>query len=71
MALKIMYEALELDSINADILHRLVALLMDNNDHQNAILYNQKFVDHRKLMILIVQNARLQQCIKGLYQLDY
>tara|TARA_B100000029_G_scaffold507326_1_gene591697 strand:+ start:1449 stop:2948 length:1500 start_codon:yes stop_codon:yes gene_type:complete len=45
MALNIMYEALELDSINADILHRLVALLMDNNDHQNAILYNQKFVD--------------------------
>ena len=46
LALRIMYEAFSQDSLNVDILHRLVSLLMDEEENEQAVLYNQRIIDH-------------------------
>ena len=46
LALEVIYSALEQDSQNVDILHRLVTLLMEQEMNQEAILYNQKIIDY-------------------------
>jgi len=46
LALRIMYEAFSQDSLNIDILHRLVSLLMDQEENEKAVLYNQRIIDH-------------------------
>ena len=47
LALEVIYSALEQDSQNVDILHRLVTLLMEQEMNQEAILYNQKIIDYK------------------------
>jgi tetratricopeptide (TPR) repeat protein len=44
-ALNIMFEAFEKDSLNINVLHRLVTLLLDDEDNEKAILYNQRIID--------------------------
>ena len=44
-ALKIMYDAFEFDSLNIDILQRLVSLLLDQNLNEEALLYNKRIID--------------------------
>lgn len=46
LALSIMIDAFEKDSLNINVLHRLVSLLMDREDYNNAILFNQRIVDN-------------------------
>jgi len=46
LALEMIYMALEDDSVNIDVLHRLVTLLMSQEKNEDAILYNQKIIDH-------------------------
>ena len=46
LALDVIYLALDQDSQNVDILHRLVTLLMEQEMNQEAILYNQMIIDH-------------------------
>ena len=46
LALKMIYVALENDSVNIDVLHRLVTLLMSQDKNEEAILYNKKIIDH-------------------------
>ena len=46
LALEMIYNALEDDSINIDVLHRLVTLLMSQDKNEDAILYNQKIIDY-------------------------
>ena len=46
LALDVMFEAVTLDSMNADALHRLVSLLLEKEDNEKAVLYNQKLIDH-------------------------
>jgi len=46
LALNFMYEAYSLDSLDLDVLQRLVTLLMDKNENEKAILYNKKIIDH-------------------------
>ena len=46
LALKMIYTAIKSDSLNIDVLHRLVTLLMNQNKNEDAILYNQKIIDH-------------------------
>ena len=45
-ALSIMFDAFAIDSLNADVLHRLVSLLLDKEENEEAILYNQRILDH-------------------------
>ncbi len=40
LALEMIYNALENDSVNIDVLHRLVTLLMSQDKNEDAILYN-------------------------------
>jgi len=46
LALEVMYLALDQDTQNVDILHRLVTLLIEEEMNQEAILYNQKIIDY-------------------------
>ena len=46
LALEMIYGALEDDSVNIDVLHRLVTLLMSQDKNEDAILYNQKIIDY-------------------------
>ena len=46
LALKMINTALKKDSVNIEILHRLVTLLMSQDKNEEAILYNQKIIDH-------------------------
>ena len=46
LALEMIFDALENDSVNIDVLHRLVTLLMSQNKNEDAILYNQKIIDY-------------------------
>ena len=46
LALETIFDALENDSVNVDVLHRLVTLLMSQNKNEDAILYNQKIIDY-------------------------
>jgi len=46
LALKMINTALKKDSVNIEILHRLVTLLMSQEKNEEAILYNQKIIDH-------------------------
>ena len=46
LALEVIYMAFEKDSQNVDILHRLVTLLIRQERNQEAILYNQRIIDH-------------------------
>lgn len=46
LALKMINTALKKDSVNIEILHRLVTLLMSQENNEEAILYNQKIIDH-------------------------
>ena len=46
LALEMIYNALEDDSVNIDVLHRLVTLLMSQDKNEDAILYNQKIIEH-------------------------
>ena len=46
LALNVMYEAFSYDSLNVDILHRLVSLLMEKDKYEQAILYNQRIINH-------------------------
>ena len=39
LALEMIYNALDDDSVNIDVLHRLVTLLMSQNKNEDAILY--------------------------------
>ena len=45
-ALEMIYSALKSDSLNIDVLHRLVTLLINQNKNEDAILYNQKIIDN-------------------------
>ena len=45
-ALTVMYTALENDSINIMVLHRLVSLLLDQEKNEKATLINQKIIKH-------------------------
>ena len=46
LALETIFKALENDSVNIDVLHRLVTLLMSQDKNEDAILYNQKIIDY-------------------------
>ncbi len=46
LALKMINTALKKDSVNIEILHRLVTLLMSQEKNEEAILYNQKLIDY-------------------------
>ena len=43
-ALSIMYDAFSYDSMNVDILHRIVSLLMEKDKKEEATLYNQRII---------------------------
>ena len=45
-ALQFMYEAYSLDSLNLDVLQRLVTLLIDQKENEKALLYNQKIINY-------------------------
>ena len=46
LALDIMYKAYELDSLNINILQRLVSLLLDQGLNEDALLYNEQIINH-------------------------
>ena len=45
-ALNVMFDAFEIDSLNVNVLHRIVSLLLDKEENEKAILYNQLIIDH-------------------------
>ena len=45
-ALNAMFDAFEMDSLNVNVLHRIVSLLLDKEENEKAILYNQLIIDH-------------------------
>ena len=45
-ALNVMFDAFEIDSLNVNVLHRIVSLLLDKEEDEKAILYNQLIIDH-------------------------
>ena len=45
-ALNVMFDAIEIDSLNVNVLHRIVSLLLDKEENEKAILYNQLIIDH-------------------------
>ena len=45
MALQLTFAALENDSLDIEVLHRLVTLLIAEDKNEDAILYNQKIID--------------------------
>ncbi|MFL2982930.1 MAG: tetratricopeptide repeat protein [Candidatus Neomarinimicrobiota bacterium] len=46
MALQMTYIAFDNDSLDIEVLHRLVTLLISRNKNEEAILYNQKIIDY-------------------------
>ena len=46
LAIEVMYDAFEYDSINIEILQRLVTLLMDQELNEDAVLINKRIIDH-------------------------
>jgi tetratricopeptide (TPR) repeat protein len=44
--LNVMFDAFEMDSLNVNVLHRIVSLLLDKEENEKAILYNQLIIDH-------------------------
>ena len=46
MALNVMFDAFEIDSLNVNVLHRIVSLLLDKEENKKAIYYNQLIIDH-------------------------
>ena len=46
LAIEVMYDAFEYDSLNIEILQRLVTLLMDQELNEDAVLINKRIIDY-------------------------
>ncbi len=46
LALDVLFNTLKIDSMNINVLNRLVALLLDVNNNEQAIFYNQKIIEN-------------------------
>ena len=46
LAIEVMYNAFEYDSLNIEVLQRLVTLLIDQELNQDAVLINQRIIDY-------------------------